>query len=102
MTALMPMVCVVLFNHMGLCEAAERVLHYKFRILSCSKCGTFWMTLITLLVGGTKLLESVTVSFVMAYIALWLELLLAAMAKFYESTYDKISETETPKAEASN
>lgn len=96
------MICVVLFNHMGLCEATEKVLHYKFKVLSCSKCGTFWLTLIALLIGGMGILESVTLSFVMAYLALWLELLLAAMCRFYEKQYDKISKADAHKAEASN
>ena len=102
MTALMPMICVVLFNHMGLCEAIEGVLHYRFKILSCDKCGTFWLTLTTLLIGGTNVLKSVTISFVMAYLALWFGLLLAIMSRFYERLYDKISEAEAHEAEASN
>lgn len=102
MMVFFPLICVVLFNHLGLCEAAERVLHYKFKILNCSKCGTFWATLTTLLVGGTSVLESVTLSFVMAYLALWLELLLAVMSRCYERLYDKISEADAHEAEATN
>lgn len=102
MTALMLMVSVVLFNHMGLCDAVEKIAHYRFKILSCVKCGTFWAVLIASLVEGEPIIRSVAVSFVMAYMALWLELLLAVMAKCYESTYDKISEAEADKAEASN
>lgn len=101
-TALMLMVSVVMFNHMGLCEAVENVTHYKFRILSCSKCGTFWLTFIALLVEGVPIIESVTMSFVAAYVAMWLELLLAIMAGYYESTYDKISEAEADEAQASS
>lgn len=102
MTALMLMVSVVLFNHMGLCEAIEKIVHYRFKILSCAKCGTFWVVLIASLVEGEPIIRSVAMSFVMAYMALWLELLLAVMAKRYESTYDKISEAEADKAEASS
>lgn len=101
-TALMLMVSVVLWNHLGLCEAVENVTHYKFRILSCSKCGTFWFTFIALLVEGVPIIESVTMSFVAAYVAMWLELLLAIMAGYYESTYDKISEAEADEAQASS
>lgn len=102
MTALMLMVIVVLANHLGLIEAIEKVTHYKFKILGCSKCGTFWLSLVALLVEGMPIIESVTMSIVAAYVALWLELFLAIMAKWYESTYDKISEAEAEQAEASN
>lgn len=102
MTALMLMVSVVLFNHMGLCEAIEKIIRYRFKVLSCAKCGTFWAVLIASLVEGGPIIRSVAMSFVMAYMALWLELLLAVMAKRYESTYDKISEAEADKAEASS
>lgn len=100
MTALMLMVCVVLANHLGLIEAIEKVTHYKFKILGCSKCGTFWLSLVALLVEGMPIIESVTMSIVAAYVALWLELFLAIMAKWYETCYDKIqaassSEDET-------
>lgn len=102
MIAVMLMISVVLFNHMGLCETIEKVLHYKFKILSCSKCGTFWASLISYVVGGTPIIESIALSFVLAYIALWLELALALMAKWYETCYDKISEAETDKDNASS
>ena len=102
MTSLMLMVIVVLFNHMGLREAVEKVLGYKFRILSCAKCGTFWLSLMFLVGNGTHLIASIMLSFVMAYIALWFELLLAVMAKCYESTYDKISETKADEADVSS
>ena len=99
-TALMLMVSVVLANHLGLIEAVGKVVHYRFRILSCSKCGTFWLTLIALTVERTPVIESVTMSFVAAYAALWFELLLALLAKIYESAYDKISETAADQAAA--
>ena len=99
-TALMLMVVVVLINLLGLIEAVEKVIHYKFKILGCSKCGTFWLALIVLLVEGMPIIEGVTMSIVAAYVALWLELFLAIMAKWYETCYDKIqaasySEDET-------
>lgn len=94
-TALLLMAIVVLFNHLGLRESVEGFVGYKFKVLGCSKCGTFWLSLISLIAEGTSLVESLALSFAMAYAALWLELLLAIMSKCYESTYDKISKAET-------
>lgn len=101
-SALLLMVSVVLFNHMGLSAAIEGLIGYKFRILSCSKCCTFWLSLIALLVGGTPIVLSVTLSFVLSYAALWLDLLLAIMARSYESTYDKVSEAPSDHSAASS
>jgi hypothetical protein len=100
--AAMIMASVVLANHMGLVEAAEKVTHYKFRILSCGKCATFWLSLLTMLVEGVPVVMSVAVAFVLAYAALWLELQLAILAKHYETSYDKISEAEADKDEAAD
>ena len=100
MTALMLMVCVVLFNHMGLCDAVEGILHYRFKVLSCVKCGTFWTVLIASLVEGTPIIMSMALSFMTAYAALWLELLLGLLGRAYEDTYDKIQAAETDKDEA--
>ena len=90
MTALLLMVIVVLANHMGFVEAVEEFTHYKFKILGCSKCGTFWLSLIAMLVEGVPAVMSVCAAYVLAYTALWLELLLAIMAQFYETYNDHI------------
>ena len=94
------MVCVVLFNHMGLAEAIEKAANYKFRIISCPKCGTFWLSLIALIVDGVSVVESIAIAFALAYAALWMELLLSIMAKIYERAYNKISEAESKRTEA--
>lgn len=100
--AAMVMASVVLANHMGLVEAAEKVTHRKFKLLNCSKCATFWLSLITMLVEGVPVVMSVAVAFVLAYAAMWFELLLAVIAKHYERTYDKISEAEADKDTAAD
>lgn len=92
--AVMLMVCVVLFNHMGLKDAVEDVTHYKFKILSCAKCGTFWSVLIFMLLRHHPI-TSITVAFALSYMAIWFELLLGFLSKVYEDTYDKIQTTQT-------
>ena len=97
--AVMLMASVVLFNHMGLCDAVERVTHYKFRILSCSKCGTFWSVLAYLLFTSHNVIESFTAAFALSYLALWFELLLGLMSKVYE-TCIQTTEADSDKAGA--
>ena len=99
-TALMLMVSVVLFNHMGLSEAIEKVTHYKFRIMSCSKCGTFWAVLIYQLVTETNIVASVTAAFALSYTAIWFELLLGYLSYLYETAYDKIQTAPSSEDEA--
>lgn len=96
----MLMASVVLWNHLGLCEAVERVLHYKFRIMSCSKCGTFWTVLIYQLVMGTEIVASVTAAFALSYAAIWFELLLGYLGEVYETCYDKIQTASPSEDEA--
>lgn len=83
-------VCSTLFIHMGLCEALEKLFKVKFRVLSCTKCLTFWMNIITLALLKADILTIVFCSFSMSYIALWLELLLSILSNRYEYIYTKI------------
>ena len=91
----------VLFVQMGLSEAIQGVLRFKSRILSCPRCCTFWSVLAWSLLHRCAIVESVAVSFLSAYFALWLALLYDAMAVKYNKTYGKIStEADTDKAGA--
>ena len=94
-------------NHLGLIVAVERVLHRRLPVVSCPKCFTFWSTLAYLLAcfltgddallrGGliAALLPAVprilAVSFLAAYSALWLELIMYFIDTLYNSIYDNI------------
>lgn len=96
-------------NHLGLIAAVERVLHRRLPVVNCPKCFTFWSTLAYLLacflVGDdaplrgsgliTVLLSVVprmlAVSFLAAYSALWLELIMYFIDTIYNSIYDQIN-----------
>ena len=92
--AVMLMISVVLFDHTGLCDAIEDVTHYKFKILSCVKCGTFWSVLVYMLITMHHPIISITAAFVLSYMAIWLELLLGYLGKVYETCYNKIQTAE--------
>ena len=66
--ALVTMVTAVLLHHLELTTAVATVLS---KIADCVKCCTFWSCLAVLLYSGCCLLLAVTLSIVMAYIAMW-------------------------------
>lgn len=96
-------------NHLGLIAAVESLLHRRLPVINCPKCLTFWSTLAYLLAclltgddallrgGGpiTALLSAaprmLAVSFLAAYSALWLELIMYFIDTLYNSIYDQIS-----------
>lgn len=94
-------------NHLGLIAAVERVLHCRLPVVNCPKCLTFWSTLAYLLacflVGDDVQLRGsliaihlpavprmFAVSFLAAYSALWLELIMYFIDTLYNSIYDNI------------
>ena len=87
-----------LANHLGLVEAIEGVIKHKIPILNCSKCASFWVVLICSLLSGQQLIASVAVSFVCAYCAVWLELLLGYIDTLYNMLYENIYSKETDDA----
>lgn len=94
-------------NHLGLIAAVESVLHRRLPVVNCPKCLTFWSTLAyqlaCFLTGGDALLggslvaahlpavpRMLAVSFLAAYSALWLELIMYFIDTLYNSIYDNI------------
>jgi len=94
-------------NHLGLITAVESLLHRRLPVVNCPKCFTFWSTLAYLLAcfltGGDAPLrggsiaahlpavpQMLAVSFLAAYSALWLELIMYFIDTLYNSIYDNI------------
>ena len=96
---LLLMLSAVLANHLGLVEAVEGVIRHKIPVLNCPMCASFWVVLVYSLIAGRELVASVAVSFMCAYIALWLELLCGYIDtlynRFYESIYTSQDKDET-------
>ena len=98
--AAMLTVACVLFISMGLEGEVERILELRFRILSCPKCSTFWSVLVLNLVSGYGIVRSISVAFLCSYAALWLTLLLDALATLYNKLYEQISNPDTSEADS--
>lgn len=94
-------VCVTA-NHLGLVQAVEQVLGVNLRIVNCPKCFTFWTVLIYLTSTWHGMTPSLAISFLSAYLALWLELLEGYIDTIYLWLYEKIysnPENDTPAAD---
>ena len=102
------MLSATLANHLGLIEAIEGVVRHKLPVLNCSKCTSWWLILLYSLINGQPIIASVAVSFLFAYIAVWLELLFGIIDTLYNKVYEntftattKTTNTEDTKTEVS-
>lgn len=83
--AMLTFACVTA-NHLGLIAAMERVIRHPIPIVNCPKCFTFWMVLLTTYLSGWQMIPALAMSFLCAYIAIWLELI----EGFIDIQYNKI------------
>lgn len=90
----MLMASATMANHMGLVDAVERVLGFGLPILNCPKCCTFWLTLLYTLLAGETVIHSVAISFLMAYLAYWFNLILGVADTLYNRIYESAFTTE--------
>lgn len=79
-------------NHLGLISAMEKVIRHSIPIANCPKCFTFWMVLATTYLSGWNMIASLAISFLCAYLAIWLELLMG----FIDLQFQKLYETLYP------
>ena len=79
------LVVCVLYIHLGMGDTLGRIFHSNAYVFKCVKCVTWQATLAyTLFFSDLNVLACLAVSFVSAYVALWMELMLSKMASLYE------------------
>lgn len=81
-------------NHLGLVAAVEGVLKRSVPVVNCPKCFTFWTVLFTTYLSGWNMVAALAVSFLSAYLSLWVQLLMAFIDRIYNNLYDKIFSTD--------
>ncbi len=91
-----------LANHMGLVEAIEGVIRHKIPVLNCSKCLSFWSVLLYGLFSGIRVIPSVAISFLCAFVAVWFALSLGLIDKLYNDVYQDSFASEAASAEAAD
>lgn len=90
----MLMASATLANHMGLVEAVEKTIGFKLPIINCPKCCSFWLTLCYTLLCGVTAIHSVAISFLMAYLAIWFNLILGLADRLYNWIYESAFTTQ--------
>ena len=81
----------VMFIHLGLGNTICSIIHVDFILFKCVKCLTWWAVLCySLIFNHQTIITSCFIAFLSAYIALWLDLLLAKLSKIYEDEYGKL------------
>ena len=92
-------------NHLGLVSAIESVTDTKLSVVSCPKCLSFWATMLYGLthIATTGPIACIAISFLNAWLAVWLELGMAYIDTIYLKLYEKVITTgndDTPAADA--
>ena len=100
--AAMITVAAVLYLHLGMGETLSKMFHSDLYLFRCCKCVTFQCVLAYLLIVGYDIVVSTTVSFVAAYLALWLDLGLTKLANYYEKWSEEGMAPEEPECDTTN
>lgn len=85
-------------NHLGLVSAIEDVIGRRLSIVNCCKCASFWGVLIygcydIAAYGTCGIVTVLAISFLCAYSAIWLELVMGIVDYYYNKVYGKIYTT---------
>lgn len=84
-------------------ETIEKTIRIRFVLFRCVKCLTFWSVLgYSLLVEQFSVVDAICVSFVCAYAALWIDLLLGKLASVYEKLSENVVAEESESVSATN
>ena len=88
----------VLYIDMGLHDAIVRRVGFSLPITGCPKCLTFWLVLASSLLHRGSVVQSVAVSFLCSYAALWLSLAYDALTTLYNYIYERITNAAASEA----
>lgn len=84
----MIMMSCVMANHLGLIEAIEKSINHKIPILNCPKCASFWLTLAYCVLITKDVIMSFAISFLMAMVALFFDIILGLIDNLYYKVYE--------------
>lgn len=85
-------------NHLGLVSTIEEVIGRRLLIVNCCKCASFWGVLFygcynIAAHGAGSVITVLAISFLCAYLAIWLELVMGIVDYYYNKVYGKIYTT---------
>ena len=84
-------------NHLGLIQAIEAFIRHRMPVLNCIKCLTFWSIIaygFSVGFGSAEAaIKTLAIAFLAAWSAIWLDLFMGIIDKFYLKIYGKIYPT---------
>ena len=97
-------------NHLELIKTIEGLLKKEIPVVNCPKCATFWASLAWCLIGRcitatsiadilAELPQILAVSFLAAYAAIWLELIMYSIDTIYNRIYGTLSKYNPEESE---
>jgi len=92
-------------NHLGLIAKVEEIAGRSLPVLNCPRCASFWGSFVFLLVTRQNIIGAAAMSFLVAYLAIWLELVMCIVDFYYAKVYEKFvsgSATDTTASDADN
>lgn len=84
MIALIVMMTAVMAQHLGLSDAVAKVVS---KVLKCPRCLSFWTVLFVLVILGCDLIIAMGLSVLMAYLSIWIGLLLGKLNDLYDKLW---------------
>lgn len=81
-------------NHLGLVGAVEEVTGFRLAVVNCPRCFSFWSVLIYTVFVTRDAVFSFAASFLAAYLAPWVELLMGITDLIFNRIYDKVYSAE--------
>lgn len=82
--ALIVMMTAVMAQHLGLSDAVAKVVS---KVLKCPRCLSFWTVLFVLVMLGSDLIIAMGLSVLMAYLSIWIGLLLGKLNDLYDKLW---------------
>lgn len=82
--ALIVMMTAVMAQHLGLSDAVAKVVS---KVLKCPRCLSFWTVLFVLVILGCDLIIAMGLSVLMAYLSIWIGLLLGKLNDLYDKLW---------------
>ena len=80
--------CATLAQHLGLGDAVAGIVA---KILRCPKCLSFWSVLLLMIILKAHPIVAVGLSLICSYMSNWFGLVLALLAKTYNSLWEKVN-----------
>jgi hypothetical protein len=84
-------------NHLGLVTAVEKAIKRKLPIINCIRCFSFWCVFWygcdRITTCGTNIFTVLAISFLSAWSAIWLDLLMGIIDHLYIKVYDTLYTT---------